>query len=209
MGRKITIAALLLFGSLATKAQPTSQARTCKVNFSVVTKDKLGNLKQGLSAKQQKDIAKTLSKKYPGICYVAPAPNVSLVFFVSISTSTYHGSRTETNTSTKDVPVHGTITDEYSQPVGDVDGTVTQTTTTESTVPVQFDYPVGLLSIEQAQPDGTYKVLHRLQKKGICPSYAGICVANRHPFDSLIEDGAKWIYAGGLTDPLQSVASPN
>jgi hypothetical protein len=204
-----TIAALLLLGPSASQAHTTSQAPTCRVDFSVVTKDKLGNLTQGLSEKQRKDVAKNLSKKYPGVCYVTPAPNVSLIFLVTISTSTYHGSRTDAHTSTQDVPVEGTVTDEYSQPIGTFDGTVKATTTTESTVPVQFDYPVGLLSIEQAQADGTYKVLHRLEKQGICPTYAGICVANRHPFQSLIEDGAKWIYSGGLSDPLQSVASPN
>jgi hypothetical protein len=207
MRHAVTVALLLLFVSLATEAHTSPPTQGCRVSFSVVTVDKLGNMTQGLSEKQRTDIAKKLSKKYPGICYVAPAPTVSPVFLVSMSTSTYHGTRTNSNTNTQDVPVHGTVTDEDNEPVGNYDGTVTQTTTTESTVPVQFDYPVGLLSIEQAQPDGTYKVLHRLQKDGICPAYAGICVANRHPFESLIEDGAKWLYEGGLNDPLQSVTT--
>jgi hypothetical protein len=210
MRMKVVAAMIAVLACSLCAPAKTKQADTsCKTTFSVVTRDELGNLKQGLSEKQLNEIAKKLAKKYPAVCYVPPAPTVSLVFLVTISTATYHGTRTETNTSSPDVPEHGAVTDEYSQPIGSYDGTATQTTTTESTVPVQFEYPLAILSIEQAQTDGTYKVLHRFQRKGLCPAYAGLCVANRHPFESLIEDGAKWIYEGGLHDPLQSVASPN
>jgi hypothetical protein len=202
-------AALVLAFLLCASAHTKENDAPCKVDFSVVTKDQLGNIKQGLSEKQSGEIAKNLAKKYPGVCYVAPAHGVPLVFLVTISTATHHGTETDTDTSTQNVPVHGEVRDEYSQPIGTYDGTVAVTTTTESTVPVQFDYQIELLSIEQAQTDGTYKVLHRLQHKSPCPISARVCLADLHPFESLIEDGAKWLYQGGLNDPLQSVAPPN
>jgi hypothetical protein len=190
----LTLGLLAGFGSAAS-------GQTCQIKFSVVWQDPLNNVNQGLSEKEAKDVAKKFSKKYPEVCYVEPSPSVPLVFYVTISTSTYHGTRTAT--STQDTPVTGTVTDSNGN-VGTINGTQTQTSTT--TTPVQFDYPIFTLSIEKKQPDGSLKVMHNVERKGLCPTIAFTCVANRHPDIGIIEDAVKWIHGGGLTDPKQGVA---
>jgi hypothetical protein len=195
-------AVLPLLSALPCQAKTKTHAETsCSTTFTVVWKDQLGNIKQGLSDSTVKAIRKKLSKEYPDVCYVEPDPSVALVFYVSISSSTYHGSRTVTSQSA--APVSGTITDPSGN-VSTISGT--ETSTTSSSEPVEFDYPVALLSIEVRQPDKTFKVVHRVQRKGLCPTYFGVCIANRHPNISLIEDAAKWLHDGGLTNPLEGVA---
>jgi hypothetical protein len=73
--------ALILGLTLSFTATATGQG--CKVNFSVVWKDKLDNVRQGLSAADLKWFQKKLAKKYPGVCYSDPSPSVALMFFIS------------------------------------------------------------------------------------------------------------------------------
>jgi hypothetical protein len=200
--RNLLLMAFLLVPVIARGA--TKNEQPCKTQFTVAWTDRLNNVRQGLSEKEGKEVQKKLTKKYPELCYAEPSPSVTLVFFVSTSEAVYHGSRTTTSDSTHDEPVTGTITDQDGN-VSNVSGTQTVTTTSTSTVPVQFDYPVFTLAIETRNADGKFTLLHTVQRKGLCPAYAGFCIANRHPDVGIVEDAVKWIHAGGLTDARQGV----
>src|ERR1017187_9131709 len=80
--------------------------RPC-VQFSVVMQDTLKNFKQGLSPDDQKWFREKVEKKNPSVCYVDPAPSVSLVFVIVVTPDTYHGTRVVTNTSTNSNPTNG------------------------------------------------------------------------------------------------------
>jgi hypothetical protein len=132
------------------------------------------------------------------------------VFVVNVSTATYHGTRAVVNTQTSntDGTVNGNVNGTY---YGDVNGTyngnvnATTTTTSTSQVPVQFNYEVGTLTIETKEADGSWKRRHILQGNDICGTLYGVCVTNRHPGLTILENAAKWVGSGGLNDPLQSV----
>lgn len=69
-----------------------AQAGPC-IKFSVVTEDKLRNLSQGLSADDRKWFRDKVERKNPGVCYTDPGQNVPIVFFISVTPDTYHGTR--------------------------------------------------------------------------------------------------------------------
>jgi hypothetical protein len=186
----------------------------CTTPFTVVQRDQLGNMKQGILPKNEKSLNKFLAKKYPSLCYVSPSQTPSLVFFLNVSTATYHGTRAVVNTQTSntDGTVNGNVNGTY---YGDVNGTyngtyngnvnATTTTTSTSQVPVQFNYQVGTLTIETKEADGSWKPRHVLQGDSICTTLYGVCVNNRHPGMTILENAVKWVGSGGLDDPLQSV----
>jgi hypothetical protein len=189
-----------LYLLITVASQALSQTQ-CKANFAVVWKDPLNNTQQGLSKDDFKWFQKKLQGKYPSICYDAGTP--PLVFFVSISTSTYHGTRIASSTDTG--PVEGTVTDDNGN-TSHVSGT--QTVTSHTAVPYSFDYHILTLSIEEKQGDGTWKVRHNFQKNTICRALFGSCFSNRHPNREIIEKAVEWIAKGGLTDPMQNVLVP-
>jgi hypothetical protein len=192
------ILALLSLSALAQSNVP------CKVTFSVVVKDDLNNMHQGFGPKTLDWYQKKMVKKYPGVCYSQSASPV--VLFFSSSPAVYHGVKQYSTTETHNDPVQGTVTDTGGQQVGDVNGTVQTTTTTEHSVPYEVNYDVLYLSLEQQQPDGSWKLMHNFSGKTLHPTYYGICTHNCHPNYKLVEGAVKWLHDGGLTDPMQSVA---
>src|SRR2546423_1758889 len=84
----------------------------------------------------------------------------------------YHGTRTETHSSTSDAPIRGEVSDTYGQPIGHISGSQEVTTTTKSEVPYSFEYPVFTLSIETKADTEKWKVVHNFQRRGICPVIA-------------------------------------
>ncbi len=189
--------AILLLCCLPTWAsERTEQRLSCTTFYSVVTRDKLGNLTQGASDKELKKLRGNLSKKYPDVCYAAPDPAVKIVFFLSVVPATYHGNRVVSDTSNES----GTIT------TSDGDSARYEGTGTSSTVvPYSFEYGRYMLTVETL--DGSkVTVRRRFQQDGIFRTMYGIPLGGRghHPEMALIEDAVKWIHAGGLEDPLQS-----
>jgi hypothetical protein len=115
----------------------------CAVPVTYVFTDSLGNVLEGLSQKDERWFAESVSKKYPEVCYVTPdtwvrLPLPAYVFFVNEHIEKGIAYDTETTKSTQDVPVSGTVKDEYVEPVARVEGTETQTTTTQTTAPRQI-----------------------------------------------------------------------
>ena len=199
-------AAIVVLTALA--LAPISFSQTCTVSFSVVKQDTLKNITQGLSANDEKWFHKKLAKKYPDICYAAPSLSVPFVFLIIVTPDTYHGTRVETETSQQTNPVSGTVTDQEGN-TGRYEGTETTTSKTSTAVPYSVDYGVYTLSIESKSSDGTYRVHHRFQQKGLYTAlYGFIPIGKGHqPVHAVIEDAVKWIHAGGLSDPRQSVAN--
>ena len=175
----------------------------CATTYSVIQEDTLGNVRQGISkAKDLKWADKDLEKKYPDVCYAAPDPSVKTVFVITVAPATYNGTRVVTSTDT--TPTSGTVTD--------TDGNTatyqgTQTTTSSTAVPYSFEYGKFMLTVETFGADGKPVVRRRFQQNGIYRTMYGVPLGGRghHPAKALIEDAVKWIHAGGLDDPLQSV----
>jgi len=175
----------------------------CATTYSVIQEDTLGNVRQGISkAKDLKWADKDLEKKYPDVCYAAPDPSVKTVFVITVAPATYNGTRVVTSTDT--TPTSGTVTD--------TDGNTatyqgTQTTTSSTAVPYSFEYGKFMLTVETFGADGKPVVHRRFQQNGIYRTMYGVPLGGRghHPAKALIEDAVKWIHAGGLDDPFQSV----
>jgi len=175
----------------------------CATTYSVIQEDTLGNVRQGISkAKDLKWADKDLEKKYPDVCYAAPDPSVKTVFVITVAPATYNGTRVVTTTDT--TPTSGTVTD--------TDGNTatyqgTQTTTSSTAVPYSFEYGKFMLTVETFGADGKPVVHRRFQQNGIYRTMYGVPLGGRghHPAKALIEDAVKWIHAGGLDDPFQSV----
>lgn len=72
----------LLLG-LVLSLTATAKGQGCTFNFSVVWKDQLDNVRQGLSSDDQKWFQKKIAKKYPGFCYSDPSSSVAMMFFIS------------------------------------------------------------------------------------------------------------------------------
>lgn len=187
-------------------AQPN---RPC-TQFSVVTQDKLKNLKQGLSADDQKWFREKVEKKNPAVCYVDPAPGVSLVFLIIVTPDTYHGTRVVTDTSTNSSPTSGTITDESGN-TASYSGTQQTTTSSSTAVPYSFEYGIYTLSVERQLKDGSYVVLHRFQQKGIYNTMYGIPLGGKghHPAHAVIQEAAEWINSGGLAQAERFAVQSN
>ena len=179
----------------------------CRASFSVVQEDTLKNMTQGLPAKDAEWFEKKVQKKYPDVCYVAPRPDVPLVFLIVVTPAVYHGTRVETTTETHDSPVTGTITDQEGNSAN-VNGTITTTNQSSTAVPYSVKYGVFTLSVEIAQADGKWKVLRRFQQEGLYTTLYGIPLGGKghHPAHTVIEEAAKWVHEGGLNNPLQTVA---
>ena len=86
-----------------------------------------------------------------------------------------------------------------------VSGTVESTTTSSTAVPYSVEYGIYTLSVERRRSDGQFDVVHRFQQKGLYNTLYGIPLGGRghHPVHAVIEDAAKWVGGGGLTDPKQ------
>jgi len=207
--------ALLLISCIPLSAE-TSQS--C-IQFSVVMQDTLKNFKQGLPPDDQKWFREKVEKKNPSVCYVDPAPSVSLVFVIIVTPDTYHGTRVVTNTSTNSNPTNGTITDQDGN-TATYSGTQETTSTSSTAVPYSFEYGIYTLSVERQQRDGSYVVLHRFQQRGIYHTLYGIPLGGKghHPAHAVLEEAAEWINSGGLSQaerlaaesktPATSLATP-
>ena len=175
-------------------------------SFTVVTRDKLGNVKEGLSADDVKWFQNGIAKEFPGVCYKAPAPTVPVVFFITVTPDVYHGTRVVQNQSAQSNPVSGTVTDQSGN-TSQVNGTVETTTTRSTAVPYSVEYGIYTLSVERRRSDGQFDVAHRFQQKGLYNTLYGIPLGGKghHPVHAVIEDAAKWVSRGGLADATQSV----
>jgi hypothetical protein len=187
----------------AKKHLPT---RTCRTQFTVVQEDYLKNITQGLSKKQVKWFEKKIEKKYPDVCYVAPARDVPLVFFIVDTPAVYHGSRVETHEETHDTPVTGTVTDEDGNE-SDIHGSMTTATTTSTAVPYTAHYGIYTLTVETREGPGKWKARRRFQQGGLYHLVYGVPMGKgHHPTRTVIEEAVKWVHQGGLTNPLETVA---
>lgn len=203
---RIELIMLTLFAvTLGAAAKSKDNGRPpCATTYSVVQEDKLGNIQQGLSnPKNVKWVNKDLEKKYPDVCYVAPDPAVKTVFVIAITPATYHGTTIVTNTET--TPTSGSVTDTSTGDTATYQGT--QTSTSSTAVPYSFEYGKYLLTVETFGADGKPIVRRRFEQNGIYHTMYGVPLGGRghHPAKALIEDAVKWIHAGGLEDPSQSV----
>jgi hypothetical protein len=198
--------AMLAAFSMLFVTSASAQTKSSCIYFTVVMKDRLDNVKQGLSADDVKWFQKKLAKKYPGVCYAEPASTVPVVFYVTVTPDVYHGTRVVNNTSTQSNPVSGTVTDSSGN-TSQVNGTVETTTTTSTAVPYSVPYGIYTLSVERRTSDGKFDVVHRFQQRGLYGTLYGIPLGGRghHPVHAVIEDAAKWVSSGGLADPTQSV----
>jgi hypothetical protein len=186
------------------KASELHSSSSCTY-FTVVTRDKLNNVKQGISVDDLKWFQKTFSKKYPSVCYAEPGPTVPIIFYITVTPDVYHGTQVVNQTSTHSDPVSGTVTDQEGN-TSQVSGTVESTTTSSTAVPYSVEYGIYTLSVERRKSDGQVDVVHRFQQKGLYRVLYGIPLGGRghHPIHAVIEDAAKWVGGGGLTDPKQS-----
>ena len=175
------------------KPQPVQATHPGCIQFTVVTQDTLNNIKQGLSADDARWFQSEIAKKYPGVCYAAPAPTVPVVFYVTVTPDVYHGTRVVNSTSTHESPVSGTVTDQDGS-ASEVSGTVETTTTSSTAVPYSVDYGIYTLSVERRRGDGKFDVAHRFQQKGLYNALFGIIPLGgkgHHPLHAVIEDAAK------------------
>ncbi len=183
----------------------------CKTHFTVIWKDHLNNITQGLakdnsgeglSPKNAHHFLSKLAKKYPDVCYAEPGPAVPVVFVVIAKSATYHGTRTVTHSAPVSGEVHDTTpgSDTYGQTVGTVEGT----TESSSTIPYSLDYSLLTLTIEKRTPGAAPTVLRRFEKKALCRTTYGVAI-KCHPRSDLLEEAVRWIHNGGLENPLQSV----
>lgn len=188
------LCALVCISAAAQTSLPCTQ-------FSVITQDTLKNVKQGLSLDDQKWFREKVEKRNPSVCYVDPAPSVSLVFVIIVTPDTYHGTRVVTDTETHENPVSGTITDNEGNSA-DIDATVKTTTSSSTAVPYSFEYGIYTLSVERQQKDGSYLALHRFQQRGIYHTLYGIPLGGKgyHPARAVIQEAAEWINTGGLAE---------
>jgi hypothetical protein len=203
MSNRVLILMLLAIPVGAAAKNKDNGRLPCATTYSVIQEDTLGNVRQGISkAKDLKWADKDLEKKYPDVCYAAPDPSVKTVFVITVAPATYNGTRVVTTTDT--TPTSGTVTD--------TDGNTatyqgTQTTTSSTAVPYSFEYGKFMLTVETFDADGKPVMRRRFQQNGIYRTMYGVPLGGRghHPAKALIEDAVKWIHAGGLDDPLQSV----
>jgi hypothetical protein len=62
-------------------------------------------------------------------------------------------------------------------------------------VPYEVDYSVFILDIEQPQPDGSFRILHTLDQKGLYHTIYGIGYGKgKHPLPNVIEAAAQWLH---------------
>lgn len=82
-------AVLLLLTTLA-----SAETHPCKTQFSVIWRDSLNNVIQGLSPENEKWMREKMAKKYPDVCYLPPTKRPPLVLWITMSPATYQGTKT-------------------------------------------------------------------------------------------------------------------
>ena len=192
------MALIAFFLSSAAWAKDKIQSSPCAVKFSVVEKDKLGNVQQGVEkAKSLKWLETDLQKKYPDVCYVTPDQMATALLYITVEPATYHGTRTVTTSSN----TRGNITGNDGE-----SATYQGTTESSAVVPDTFEYGRFTLAVESMTAEGKQGVRHRFEQDGIYHTLYGIPLGGRghHPQQAIIEDAVKWIHQGGLEDSLQS-----
>lgn len=206
---KQLVAAQVAVICLVCLAGASAQTNPTCTSFTVVTQDKLKNVKEGLSPDDAKWFREKIEKKYPGACYVDPTAAASTVFYITITPDTYNGTRIVNQTSTQATPVRGTITDQDGN-VSYVNGTEQTTSTSSTAVPYSFEYGIFTLVVQSRRSDGTFETVQTFQQKGLYNTLYGIPLGGRghHPAHAVIEDAAKWVNGGGLTDQRQSSLQP-
>lgn len=210
-----TALGMSLIAASALARKPKAVA-PCQVSFSVVMKDNLGNLTQGLPRKGVNWYQKKVEKKYPDVCYTAPAPDVRLVFFIAVTPAVYHGTRVvttedESNTHTTG-DISGTVTGDVDANLsGDIDLDSRTTTTHSAAVPYSVDYGVYTLTVETSDSPGKWQARRRFQQRGLYRTLYGIPLGGKghHPAKAVIEEAAKWIHEGGLTGLLEGSVPVN
>ena len=164
-------------------------APVCKLTFSVAYLDRLNNMNAGIPQASLKDIQKKLAE-FGDVCYSAD-PKTDLVFFIHTTPAIYHGTHVYTNTSSS---AAAAATDDSA-------AAAAASSTSTTAVPYSVDYSVFILDIEAPQPDGTYKIVHTFDQKGLYNTIYGIGYGKgKHPIPAVIEAGAKWlhdVYLGG------------
>lgn len=71
----------------------------------------MNNIQQGLAGDDLKWMQTKLAQKCTDVCYVPPTPSLPVVFFVTLSKETYHGTRTVSETHRTQGTMDGTVTD--------------------------------------------------------------------------------------------------
>src|SRR5262249_32977412 len=135
-----------------------------------------------------------VQKKYPEVCYAESGSSPTNRFLITITTATYHGTGTVTETS----PVTGTSHPQYDYDPAHAK-TVHGTVTSNRQVEVTNDYLIYTLSLQQQETPDRWKLLHTFQRYCQVPSFR--C----HPAHDVIQDAAEWIHKGGMSDPSQWV----
>lgn len=187
-------------------AKTTDVPSSCSTRFTVVTRDTLSNVEQGLSAKDMEWFQKKLAKKYSDVCYAKLSSAPAIFFYITETPDTFYGTRVVNNTSTASNPVSATITDQEGN-TARVNGTVQTTSTSSTVIPYSFAYAIYTLSVERMGSDGKFNVLHTFQQRGIYNTLYGIPLGGRghHPTHAVIEDAVKWISSGGLKDQSEPI----
>ena len=89
--------------------------------------------------------------------------------------------------------------------ISHIEGTVQTTTRTSTTVPGRINYGLYTLTVETREGPGKWKARRRCQQghlyRVVSPKDKG-----PHPDRTVIEEAVKWVYEGGLTNPLEGVA---
>lgn len=194
----ITMALLVAMSAPGFASKNTTGA-SCKTLYTIIQRDTLGNVQQGISGRKHlKWLMVSLEKKYPGVCYVGPDPSVKIVFVITVKPSTYHGTRIVSSGGVNS----GRVVDDSGNAA-----TYSGTSSSSTAIPYSFDYGKYMLTIETVDENHKFSVRHRFEQNGIYLTLYGIPLGGRghHPQQALIEDAVKWIYTGGLSDPLQSV----
>ena len=202
MNRAMTLAASLLLCAVAAPAQSQPPC----TQFTVVSQDALNNVTQGLSADDVRWFDKELAKKYPGACYSQPAPSVAVVFYITETAAVHRGTRVMNQTFTQAIPISGSVTDQHTNS-SDIDAIGYTTSTSSVAIPDSFDYGIYTLAVERRVTSGKFEVARTFQQNGLYKTLDGIPLGGRghHPVHAVIEDAVKWLNAGGVTDPNQSV----
>lgn len=180
----IRVAALILaIVSVSDAFAAPKPVPTCKLTFSVAYLDRLNNLNTGIPPANLKDIQKKLSE-LGDVCYSAD-PKTDLVFFIHTTPAVYHGTHVYRDTSSSAAAAAS----------GDSAAAAAASSTSTTAVPYSVDYSVFILDIEVPQADGTYKILHTFDQKGLYNTIYGIGYGKgKHPIPAVIDVGAKWLH---------------
>jgi len=181
--QSVCLSAVLSLTTIAAIASP-KPIPTCSVTFSVAYLDRLNNLTTSIPAANLKDIEKRLGQ-YGDVCY-AEDRKADLVFFIHTTPAVYHGAHVYTNNSSSTAAV------------ADGNGSAAAAAASSSSttaVPYSVDYSVFILDIDVPQSDGTFKIVHTVDQKGLYHTIYGIGYGKgKHPLPNVIDAGAKWVH---------------